>query len=118
VITPGLIFAGKECASQYWSRPEHREEICCDSPRVDPLRILHAGEREFSSIKRRHFLKNSVLIFEIQKVRRRENHSTMPATAFWLYAPHHHELLRVLVCEGVRDCGVQRAENGRVHADT
>ena len=117
MIAPGLIFAGKECASQHWSRPEHREEICCDSPRADLLSILHTGEGEPGSIKRAHILENSVLVLEIQEVGRREHHSTVPATTSWFYAPDHHELLRVLVREGSKDCGVQRAENGRVHAD-
>src|SRR5438874_10250119 len=117
MIMPRLVFIREECAPQHWLRPEHSEEICCDSPRVDLLRILHAGEGESSSRKRAHILENAILFLEIQKVGRREHHSTVPATTSRFYAPDHHELLRVLVREGSKDCGVQRAENGRVHAD-
>src|SRR6266403_5102394 len=84
---------------------------------MDLFGILHAGERESSSSKRTHILENSVLVLEIQEVGRREHHSTVPATTSWFYAPDHHELLRVLVRQGAKDCGVQSAENGRVHTD-
>src|SRR5882672_724613 len=84
---------------------------------MDLFGILHAGERESSSSKRAHILENSVLVLEIQEVGQREHHSTVPATTSWFYAPDHHELLRVLVRQGAKDCGVQGAENGRVHTD-
>src|SRR5213080_36267 len=117
MIMPRLVFIREECAPQHWLRPEHSEEICCDSPRVDLLRILHAGDGESSSRKRAHILENAILFLEIQKVGRREHHSTVPATTPWFYAPDHHELLRVLVRKWAKDCGVQRAENGRIHTD-